>query len=94
MDAFTPQPRPCWIAGRPEQGEQALEVSHPFDGTEVASGKIVDIFTAVPCGETSNQAWEDGGSRVPEPISDADFFYSVTGKCDLNQRPSDSLLTQ
>ena len=65
-----------------------------IDGTEVASGKIVDIFTAVPCGETSNQAWEDGGSRVPEPISDADFFYSVTGKCDLNQRPSDSLLTQ
>ncbi|MGZ3142210.1 aldehyde dehydrogenase family protein [Lentzea chajnantorensis] len=37
MDAFTPQPRPCWIAGRPEQGEQALGVFHPFDGTEVAS---------------------------------------------------------
>ncbi|TWP45206.1 aldehyde dehydrogenase family protein [Lentzea tibetensis] len=37
MDAFTPQPRPCWIAGRPEQGEQALPVRHPFDGTEVAS---------------------------------------------------------
>ena len=37
MDAFTPQPRPCWVAGRPEQGEQALEVFHPFDGTEVAS---------------------------------------------------------
>ncbi|WP_434438389.1 aldehyde dehydrogenase family protein [Lentzea sp. E54] len=37
MDAFTPQPRPCWVAGRPEQGEQALEVLHPFDGTEVAS---------------------------------------------------------
>ncbi|GLZ30433.1 aldehyde dehydrogenase [Lentzea sp. NBRC 105346] len=37
MDAFTPQPRPCWIAGRPEQGEQALAVHHPYDGTEVAS---------------------------------------------------------
>ncbi|RKT57679.1 aldehyde dehydrogenase family protein [Saccharothrix australiensis] len=37
MDAITPQPRPCWIAGRPEQGAQATTVYHPFDGTEVAS---------------------------------------------------------
>ncbi|MFI9814847.1 aldehyde dehydrogenase family protein [Saccharothrix variisporea] len=37
MDAFTPQPRPCWIAGRPEQGTGAITVSHPYDGTEVAS---------------------------------------------------------
>ncbi|MBB5954935.1 acyl-CoA reductase-like NAD-dependent aldehyde dehydrogenase [Saccharothrix tamanrassetensis] len=37
MDATTPQPRPCWIAGRPEQGAQAITVNHPFDGTEVAS---------------------------------------------------------
>jgi len=37
MDAITPQPRPCWIAGHPEQGAQATAVYHPFDGTEVAS---------------------------------------------------------
>ncbi|MFD1149931.1 aldehyde dehydrogenase family protein [Saccharothrix hoggarensis] len=37
MDAFTPQPRPCWIAGHAEQGVQAITVHHPFDGTEVAS---------------------------------------------------------
>jgi len=37
MDAITPQPRPCWIAGRPEQGAQQITVRHPFDGTEVAT---------------------------------------------------------
>jgi acyl-CoA reductase-like NAD-dependent aldehyde dehydrogenase len=37
MDAITPQPRPCWIAGRPEQGAQDITVFHPFDGTEVAT---------------------------------------------------------
>ena len=37
MDATTPEPRPCWIAGRAEQGVQAITVFHPFDGTEVAS---------------------------------------------------------
>ncbi len=37
MDAITPQPRPCWIAGRPEQGAGELTVTHPYDGTEVAS---------------------------------------------------------
>lgn len=29
-------PRPCWIAGRAEQGERIITVSHPYDGTEVA----------------------------------------------------------
>ncbi|MET0236854.1 MAG: aldehyde dehydrogenase family protein [Kibdelosporangium sp.] len=37
MDAYTPKPRPCWIAGRPEQGVSALTVHHPFDGSEVAT---------------------------------------------------------
>jgi acyl-CoA reductase-like NAD-dependent aldehyde dehydrogenase len=37
MDAYTPTPRPCWIAGRPEQGVEALVVKHPFDGSEVAT---------------------------------------------------------
>jgi acyl-CoA reductase-like NAD-dependent aldehyde dehydrogenase len=30
-------PRPCWIAGRAEQGTHELAVRHPYDGTEVAS---------------------------------------------------------
>jgi acyl-CoA reductase-like NAD-dependent aldehyde dehydrogenase len=37
MDAYTPTPRPCWIAGHPEQGIDALPVRHPFDGSEVAT---------------------------------------------------------
>jgi acyl-CoA reductase-like NAD-dependent aldehyde dehydrogenase len=37
MDAYTPTPRPCWIAGQPEQGIEALTVTHPYDGSEVAT---------------------------------------------------------
>ncbi|GAB3005131.1 aldehyde dehydrogenase family protein [Amycolatopsis acidiphila] len=37
MDTFTPEPRPAWIAGRAEQGSSTLEVTHPFDGSEVAT---------------------------------------------------------
>lgn len=65
-----------------------------IDGVEVANGEKVDIFTAVPCGQPSEQAWEDGGNAVPAPVSNADFFYTVTGKCDFNQRPSQTVLTQ
>src|SRR5881409_2317058 len=36
MDAITPTPHPCWIAGRAEQGAGTLAVHHPFDGTEIA----------------------------------------------------------
>lgn len=64
------------------------------DMPEVATGQTVNIFTAVPCGQTSYQAWEDGGNAVPAPVSNADFFYNVQGKCDYNQRPSDTVLTQ
>ncbi|CAH2398748.1 TadE/TadG family type IV pilus assembly protein [Mesorhizobium ventifaucium] len=65
-----------------------------IDGVEVVNGEKVDIFTAVPCGQSSQQAWEDGGNPVPAPVSNADFFYTVTGKCDFNQRPSQTVLTQ
>ncbi|BCG69724.1 hypothetical protein MesoLj113a_08820 [Mesorhizobium sp. 113-1-2] len=61
---------------------------------ETATGTKVDIFAIVPCGVTSYQAWEDGGTTVPTPSSNADFFYNVTGKCDFNKRPSDTALTQ
>lgn len=62
--------------------------------TETATGQKVDIFTIVPCGVTSYQAWEDGGTTVPTPASNADFFYNVTGRCDFNKRPSDTALTE
>ncbi|QND57679.1 TadE/TadG family type IV pilus assembly protein [Mesorhizobium huakuii] len=61
---------------------------------ETPTGQTVDIFSIVPCGQTSYQAWEDGGTTVPAPSSNADFFYTVTGKCDFDQRPSLTALTQ
>ena len=62
---------------------------------QVANGKMVDIFTAVPCGKTSNQAWEDGGTiPVSSDVNEADFFYNVTGKCNFSERPSETRLTQ
>ncbi|MGX8010995.1 TadE/TadG family type IV pilus assembly protein [Mesorhizobium sp. ORM8.1] len=61
---------------------------------EVATGQTVNIFTSVPCGQTGYQAWEDGGSAVPESVNEADFFYTVQGKCNYNQRPSETVLTQ
>ena len=65
-----------------------------IDGVEVKSGRTVDIFTAVPCGQTSEQAWEDGGSKVPGPVKEADFFYSVTGKCNYSQRIAETRFTR
>lgn len=65
-----------------------------LDGVEVLSGKTVNIFDAVPCGEISNQDWEDGGNPVPAPVSQADFAYRVTGKCGYSQRPDGIRLTQ
>lgn len=65
-----------------------------IDGVEVATGKTIDIFRVVPCGQSSSQAWEDGGNAVPAPVSNADFFYTVTGQCAFSQRPSETVLTQ
>ncbi|MDN5926992.1 MAG: Tad domain-containing protein [Hyphomicrobiales bacterium] len=65
-----------------------------IDSVEVPTGRDVDIFTAVPCGETSSQAWEDGGSPVPGPVDKADFFYSVTGKCNYSQRVAQTRFTR
>jgi acyl-CoA reductase-like NAD-dependent aldehyde dehydrogenase len=36
VDTIQATPRPCWIAGRAEQGRSTLTVRHPYDGTEVA----------------------------------------------------------
>ncbi|GLY63459.1 aldehyde dehydrogenase family protein [Amycolatopsis taiwanensis] len=59
MDTITPQPRPAWIAGRPEQGEGTLLVSHPFDGTEVAA-------VAVPGTEQVERAVAAAAAVAPE----------------------------
>lgn len=64
------------------------------DGLEMPQGQLVDIFTVVPCGQESTQAWEDGGNALPAPVSNADFFYKVTGKCEFSQRPFGISLTQ
>lgn len=65
-----------------------------IDGVEVERGKAVDIFSVVPCDIRSEQAWEDGGSPVPAPVANADFFYWVTGKCGYTQRPEVTQLTR
>jgi Flp pilus assembly protein TadG len=66
-----------------------------LDGVQVRKNQPVDIFTAVPCGQTSSQAWEDGGNNPPSSdVKNADFFYKVTGKCDFSQMGSDTRLTQ
>jgi Flp pilus assembly protein TadG len=81
-------------AGYGTAAQKALSPSN-YLPVEVAGNAIVDIFAAVPCGETSDQAWEDGGNNPPLPdVTNADFFYSVMGKCDFNRRPSETLLTQ
>lgn len=36
VDGIEVEPRPCWIAGRAEQGERIITVHHPYDGTEIA----------------------------------------------------------
>ncbi|OLR90564.1 aldehyde dehydrogenase family protein [Actinokineospora bangkokensis] len=38
--AVAPQPRPFWVAGRAERGEDTIEVRHPYDGTEVATVSV------------------------------------------------------
>lgn len=62
---------------------------------QMETGKVVDVFSVVPCGQTSKQAWEDGGTSPPGPtVETADFSYRVAGKCDFSQRPFGITLTQ
>lgn len=48
------------------------------DGVEMPKGVPVDLTKAVPCGKEVVHAWEDGGN-----FSDQDFFYKLTGNCEL-----------
>lgn len=66
-----------------------------IDGKQVQKNQTVDIFTAVPCGQTSSQAWEDGGTAEKDmTLAGADFFYNVTGKCDFSKRMTSTSLVQ
>ncbi|RUU40731.1 pilus assembly protein [Mesorhizobium sp. M6A.T.Ca.TU.002.02.2.1] len=65
-----------------------------IDKVKTKASTTVDIFTAVPCNIASSQAWEDGGSLTNNTVTDADFFYTVTGRCGFNKRPSETVLTQ
>lgn len=92
-----PSASPKTLKSNDPKTSDRLYISKPDDLddlVEVENGKVVDIFTAVPCEKTSRQAWEDGGNTVPAPSYNADFFYSVTGKCDFNKRPSVTSLVQ
>ncbi|MBA0124799.1 aldehyde dehydrogenase family protein [Haloechinothrix sp. YIM 98757] len=40
MDTIMPEPRACWIAGTPEQGETTATVTHPYDGSPVADAAV------------------------------------------------------
>lgn len=42
MDATSPTPRPCWIAGAAEQSAHTLTVRHPYDGSEIATVSVPD----------------------------------------------------
>lgn len=71
------------------------KANHLFiDGVQAVNGTSVDIFTVVPCGQTSEQAWEDGGSPSPYTAAGTDFTYKVTGRCGYTQRPGEVTLTQ
>lgn len=60
---------------------------------QIPKNTVVDIFSIVPCGETSKQAWEDGGS-LNNKADEVDFAYEVSGKCNFSRRPSTTVLTQ
>ncbi|WP_089300315.1 aldehyde dehydrogenase family protein [Haloechinothrix alba] len=40
MDTIMPEPRACWVAGTPEQGETTATVTHPYDGSPVADAAV------------------------------------------------------
>lgn len=46
LEAVEVRPRPCWIVGRPEQGERTSTVRHPYDGTEIADIVVPDAEQA------------------------------------------------
>ena len=54
----TPLPRPCYIAGAPEQGADQFVVRHPYDGSEVAA-------VAVPGPEQVERAVAAAASVYP-----------------------------
>jgi len=51
-----------------------------IDGKKVPKGTVLDIFDFAKCGETSSQAWEDGGGGIP------DISYDIEAKCGTNPK--------
>ncbi|WP_028662706.1 aldehyde dehydrogenase family protein, partial [Saccharomonospora iraqiensis] len=45
MDTITPRPRPMWLAGRAEDGDDTRPVTHPHDATEIATVAVADTAT-------------------------------------------------
>ncbi|HEV8555215.1 MAG TPA: aldehyde dehydrogenase family protein [Actinophytocola sp.] len=64
MDATSPTARPCWIAGRAEQGAGTLTVRHPFDGSEVAT---VSVPSAEQVERAVAAAWDVARSFRTSP---------------------------
>ncbi|HEX5115202.1 MAG TPA: aldehyde dehydrogenase family protein [Pseudonocardiaceae bacterium] len=63
VDAIEVQPRPCWVAGSAEQGEQLLTVHHPYDGTEIADVAVpgaAQVERAVTAAHRSRPVPPDG----------------------------------
>lgn len=73
-DTIEVQPRPCWIAGRAEQGERTATVLHPYDGTEIAD-------VAVPGGDQVERA-VSAAARVARTLA-ALPAGARSGACDL-----------
>lgn len=102
LEMKIPNPNPGYGGGLPGGTKTTLQSNdsetsnYLYIGTKQSPAKKpVDIFSAVPCNETSTQAWEDGGTNPPSPdVDQADFFYTVTGKCNFSQRASEVALTQ
>lgn len=63
VDAIEVQPRPCWVAGRAEQGEQVRTVHHPYDGTEIAD-------VTVPTAAQTERALAAAREHRPVPAGD------------------------
>ncbi|SFQ24825.1 Acyl-CoA reductase [Amycolatopsis arida] len=75
-DTITPRPRPCWVAGRPEQGASTLVVTHPFDGSEVATVSVPgpeQVERAVAAAAAVAPAW-----RVAPAYRRADALEHVS----------------
>ena len=57
-----------------------------IDDNAVPKGTVLDIFDFAKCGETSEQAWEDGGGGKP------DIIYDIEASCGTSSGQSVRLI--